>query len=337
MITNNITFNSSEACYNDTLNCHGYGNCALNGDHWICLCNLYYDYHTNCKTTILETSWDGGDKFFWISGLIETAFILALFLSEIIFQARDKKILLNEATLIRFIIVLYCSMRFVDYGIWAYQTLSAKSCRLCFEIGLFFMVYPYVIGVLIFKLCVVMWYNLVISLKTLDISSFERGRKIYIIIIICYATGGAILITLMTTRLDVFLAVVLLWIIIPIFPSLINCALQIYRVTKILHVLDTDRTKHVLRKNMVLGFLCVAFVVIGLLTGVMNIIQFQVRPDWWAWLAVYYLIRLNETVVLFLIFLFVEQYTSSKIRKAATTTTQTETNQKSSQVPNAEY
>eukprot|EP01124_Arcella_intermedia_P009477 TRINITY_DN16181_c0_g1_i2.p1 TRINITY_DN16181_c0_g1~~TRINITY_DN16181_c0_g1_i2.p1 ORF type:complete len:277 (-),score=44.98 TRINITY_DN16181_c0_g1_i2:116-946(-) len=276
MITNNITFNSSEACYNDTLNCHGYGNCALNGDHWICLCNLYYDYHTNCKTTILETSWDGGDKFFWISGLIETAIIFGLFLSEIIFQVRDKKILLNEASLIRLIIILYCLMRFVDYGIWAFQTLSSQSCRICFEVGLFFMVYPYVIGVLIFKLCVVMWYSLVIAIETMDMTSYKRTRNMYKIFCIVYAIGGSVLATLLATSMDVFLVIVVLYISVPLIPSLLHCSVQIYKMVKHLH--GKDDQEALLHKNIILGVICIAFVTLGTLTGVLNIIHFQPKP-----------------------------------------------------------
>eukprot|EP01124_Arcella_intermedia_P007188 TRINITY_DN14354_c0_g2_i1.p1 TRINITY_DN14354_c0_g2~~TRINITY_DN14354_c0_g2_i1.p1 ORF type:complete len:219 (-),score=34.68 TRINITY_DN14354_c0_g2_i1:39-620(-) len=191
---------------------------------------------------------------------------------------------------------------------------------------MFFIIYPYVFGVLIFKLCVVMWYTLVISLETLDTTIYKKGKRIYVIVCIVYATGGSVLVTLLTTSLDVFLGVVLVWIMVPLIPSILHCAIQIFKMVKHLRVLDNQRSNYVLRKNVILAVICIAFVTIGILTGVLNIIHFQPQPDWWAWIIVYFFVRLNEFGLLLLLFFFVEQYTTTKMRFI----TQTESTLKSS-------
>eukprot|EP01124_Arcella_intermedia_P017946 TRINITY_DN24926_c0_g1_i1.p1 TRINITY_DN24926_c0_g1~~TRINITY_DN24926_c0_g1_i1.p1 ORF type:complete len:342 (+),score=70.55 TRINITY_DN24926_c0_g1_i1:26-1051(+) len=332
----NLTFTSQGECINSTNNCYNHGACTLNGGDWFCLCKIFYDYKTNCQLNAQQSVWIGNDTFFWVMGLILSGVLMVSFLFEIILQFYHKKVRFNELALMRILLVLYTALRIIDYAFWGRNSIEDGHCEICNSIGLFFTFFPYILFVLCFKICVVIWYNLVLNLSFKS-ENYKLGKNIYIGISIFYTIGAIILIVFMCISLELFLTFVVYWIMIPLIGTIIHCYIQVYKLQKHLHDKSDPATRVAWKKNIILGILSIASTIVVILTVGMNASQYGYQVNWWAWLILYSWIRLFECVGLLLFFLFCEQYTFNLFSTQVETEKTKGTTHSSTAPPASEY
>eukprot|EP01124_Arcella_intermedia_P013341 TRINITY_DN19767_c0_g2_i1.p1 TRINITY_DN19767_c0_g2~~TRINITY_DN19767_c0_g2_i1.p1 ORF type:complete len:279 (-),score=34.84 TRINITY_DN19767_c0_g2_i1:4-840(-) len=276
----NITFSSQEECLNSTQNCFHNGQCLKNNGDWLCFCKLFYDYHFNCEVDIRDSVWQGRDLYFYVIGLVLSTLLLLLFLMEWRLQYKHQKhIKLNEMTIVRCVFVLYILMRIIDYSLGT--TIYITKSYLTYDfIANFFIFFPYVLSVLSYQLCVVVWYNLIL-VTTLKNNKYNLlGKNIFLGMSVVYSIGALVLIILVGIDISIFLNVVVYWILIPLVGSILHCFIQVYRVNSLLKdktIEPSKALKKLKKKNKILGLLSQFLTIIVLLTIALNVIEYQIQ------------------------------------------------------------
>eukprot|EP01124_Arcella_intermedia_P016179 TRINITY_DN22757_c0_g1_i1.p1 TRINITY_DN22757_c0_g1~~TRINITY_DN22757_c0_g1_i1.p1 ORF type:complete len:330 (+),score=24.38 TRINITY_DN22757_c0_g1_i1:26-1015(+) len=309
------SFHSYGECFNQTKGCYGNGLCvAPPGRNWTCSCKFFFYPQTNCGTTV-RGLWNGKDTPFWVCGLIVSTILLLLFLIECFFQFKHKKLLRNEMTLMRFILIAALSFRVVDYSLWGYLSTSKVYCFSCEQVQLVLSYVPYYLGVLSLKICVVVWFNLMLSIENLSFNHFKTGRNVYIVISTVFAAVGLVLMLgCAIFSYTAFRPVVNYTITIPLLGTVIHCYVQVYKIFKKLKGAKAPKAIEAYRKNSILGWLSSAWSVIIVLVVTIDIAFFRKDlsdSNYWTWLILFSILRFFEYLAFLLYFLFSQQYTLS--------------------------
>eukprot|EP01124_Arcella_intermedia_P034153 TRINITY_DN8413_c0_g1_i2.p1 TRINITY_DN8413_c0_g1~~TRINITY_DN8413_c0_g1_i2.p1 ORF type:complete len:238 (+),score=32.10 TRINITY_DN8413_c0_g1_i2:399-1112(+) len=220
-------------------------------------------------------------------------------------------------TLLRLSVILYLLLRLADFCIWGYNSRIMQNCSACDLAQMFFLVFPLVVCVLIFKLCVVVWYNLILAISRMNAREYHIGRNIYIVMGVIYLIGAVILMVLMIINLNLSVSLALFWIILPLIGSLIHSFIQVFRVNSTLKKdLSEPSTRHAYQKNIIFGALNIAYTILILL--IVSILAYggQYRVDWWYYLLFFFFLHVDECLIIFLYFLFSRQYAFTSPRNS---------------------
>eukprot|EP01124_Arcella_intermedia_P004410 TRINITY_DN12509_c0_g1_i1.p1 TRINITY_DN12509_c0_g1~~TRINITY_DN12509_c0_g1_i1.p1 ORF type:complete len:350 (-),score=54.62 TRINITY_DN12509_c0_g1_i1:15-1034(-) len=299
-------FDTKTSCMNMTSNCHGHGSCVNNGTVWLCNCNFMYLPSDFCYSFF--TVFFSKFNFIWIVLLSLYALLALLVLLEISLNLKSNKFK-NAMMLLKTLLFLYILCRMMECLLWLLN-IHRPNCPQCVNALYILILFPFSLGIIVFTICVIVWYSLILSFKMKQ-DLYVIGRNMYIGLGSIYSIGTIILLILISTNFEVYLQILTYWTIIPLF---LLVGHSLYHVTSLhleLKHREADKSiRKAKKKNKALG--TVSLIYIALLAACIIQVYYGTRTivNYIGWLVCYCVIRVIELVIMGLFYKFSEKYTS---------------------------
>eukprot|EP01124_Arcella_intermedia_P009345 TRINITY_DN16093_c0_g1_i1.p1 TRINITY_DN16093_c0_g1~~TRINITY_DN16093_c0_g1_i1.p1 ORF type:complete len:352 (-),score=56.01 TRINITY_DN16093_c0_g1_i1:48-1103(-) len=325
--TTTITlFPSRVECLNQTNTCYGHGLCIPTGSLWSCKCNLFYLPNDNCLSFF--SVFFGKFIFIWCISISVYCILFTLVSTEILLNLKIGK-WKNAMMVLKGVLLLYLSFRIVECSLWFFNAYRTYPCDPCVNALYVILLFPFVLGVLVLSICVIVWYSLIMTFKMRQ-DLYKLGRNIYIGFGIIYGIGSCVLLPLITVSVDVYLQFLTFWVIIPLFLIVVHCLVEVFNLRRELKHREMDKSlKKAQKKNTILGILSIIYLFFIAVTILQVFYGNKAYLNYPLWLILHSSIRLLEMIILLMFYKFSEKYSSQFFLDKTDSSLSTSTTKKS--------